>query len=253
MPLGWAILPSPLPFFLSLKAEMYLFWVLCLCLGGFERCSTNDAWLDDDDLGTKVTTPLQLGAVDEVDSKSRRGFEVRPSTNGSDSGGNRSERRMKRSNILTVLIGLYQAILRRCEDDCHPPGQHLLLGPVAHLIGLVCATGVSVRDLRLLIVMIEGGLPSLPSSLEVGARAGNGLGTLARLHIIRGLRYAAEYSVRGNAKLDRPGPRVSHFNRFISSCFFVAVVVSVAQTLSPNFLYLIVFLHLRHRWTGHFR
>ena len=41
----------------------------------------------------------------------------------------------------------------------HPTtADHLLLGPIAHLIGLVCAKGVSVRNLRSILVLGgEGG------------------------------------------------------------------------------------------------
>ena len=208
--------------------------------------STNDAWLDDDndDPGTKSPTPPQSGAAVEVDTRSRRGFEVRPSPDVSDRSGSRGNngKRARGSNVLTVLMRLYGAVLRRCDDDdgSSPPGQHLLLGPVAHLIGLVCATGVPVRDLRLLLVAAEGGLPSSspPSS-------GGGLAALARLHVVRCLRYAAEYSVRGNAELDRPGPRVSSvFEKVFrqrTSCRFPSFVVfcSLAQhhLLSNTFFF----------------
>ena len=216
--------------------------------------STNDAWLDDDndDPGTKSPTPPQSGAAVEVDTRSRRGFEVRPSPDVSDRSGSRGNngKRARGSNVLTVLMRLYGAVLRRCDDDdgSSPPGQHLLLGPVAHLIGLVCATGVPVRDLRLLLVAAEGGLPSsLPPSSEGGTRgrAGGGLAALARLHVVRCLRYAAEYSVRGNAELDRPGPRVSSvFEKVFrqrTSCRFPSFVVfcSLAQhhLLSNTFFF----------------
>ena len=77
-----------------------------------------------------------------------------------------------------ILIRLYRATLEDClcsrdddddDDDVdggggvdsttaadHPTtADHLLLGPIAHLIGLVCAKGVSVRNLR--SILVRGG------------------------------------------------------------------------------------------------
>ena len=113
--------------------------------------------------------------------------------------------------IIASLINIFKAILDKCTSDKHATmnGQHLLLGPVAHLIGLVCSTGVSVKSLRLLLVLAEKSSSdttknndSNMSTKKVAAPS-----TLARLHILRALRYAAEYSTQSNGIHDKVGPQ----------------------------------------------
>lgn len=101
------------------------------------------------------------------------------------------------------------------DDDDVASVDYLLLGPVAHLIGLVCATGVSVRNLRLLLILAGEGGGGVGDEHEISnGNNGNSSNSthesimdLSRLHIIRALRYAAEYSVRSNGIIDRPGPQ----------------------------------------------
>jgi hypothetical protein len=125
-----------------------------------------------------------------------------------------------------TLIRVYRATLKRClrfrDNDVVDDGggggdstaaDYLLLGPIAHLIGLVCAAGVSVRDLRSLLVL-AGDSPTYTEEKEennhpndTGGHRRRPILDLSRLHVLRALRYAAEYSVRSNGVIDRPGPQ----------------------------------------------
>ena len=106
-----------------------------------------------------------------------------------------------REDMIGILIRIFQAILEKCTTGGafnKQNGQYLLLGPVAHLIGLVCATRVSVKNLRLLFVLAEDSSQKRPNQSVL---------VLGRLHILRALRYAAEYSIQCNGALDKPGPQ----------------------------------------------
>ena len=128
-----------------------------------------------------------------------------------------------REDTVGVLIRIYHAILDKCskqqqqqqqQNNDAQPSYYLLLGPVAHLIGLICATKVSVKNLRLLLVLVEGDdttTTTLQQQQQSRSKESSQLMTLARLHIIRSIRYAAEYSnqINGSGMLlmDKPGPR----------------------------------------------
>jgi hypothetical protein len=110
--------------------------------------------------------------------------------------------------IIASLINIYKAIQNKCSDVDADVGQHLLLGPVAHLIGLVCSTGVSVKSLRLLLVFTEK--PPAKNNNDVLTEEAAEVApftSLTRLHILRALRYAAEYSTQSNGIHDKVGPR----------------------------------------------
>ena len=108
-------------------------------------------------------------------------------------------------DVVANLINIYSAILSKCSLDEHVAsnGQHLLLGPIAHLIGLVSSTGASVKSLRQLLELAEK--PS-DNNDDVSSKR-RPPSTLARLHILRALRHAAEYSNQLNAVHDKNGPK----------------------------------------------
>ena len=71
-----------------------------------------------------------------------------------------------REDMIGILIRIFQAILDKCTTGGtfnKQNGQYLLLGPVAHLIGLVCATRVSVKNLSLLFVLVEDSSQKRPN------------------------------------------------------------------------------------------
>ena len=124
--------------------------------------------------------------------------------------------------LVGILIKIYQSILEaRLREDLKPNARHqyLLLGPVAHLLGLiVSAVGISVKDLRKLLVIAEGPESNLNLTKDLSRRPTitGGINTkalqqtpfyLARLHVVRLLRYAAEYSTQSTGILDKVGPR----------------------------------------------
>ena len=144
-----------------------------------------------------------------------------------------------RGDAVGTFLRIYHAVLEKClqqrrrqrqlslrpaaaaaaavkhDDDREP--YYLLLGPVARLLGLFCATRVSVKHLRAMLVLAEDPWPAAPSGggdAAVGDRddedpdggPGPPLRTLARLHILRALRDAAERSLPPAGVLDRPGP-----------------------------------------------
>ena len=126
----------------------------------------------------------------------------------------------KKSSIklVGILIELYQSVSEaRLAKDLQPNANHqyLLLGPIAHLLGLlISAVGISVKDLRKLLVVAEGPefSPNLKKELLrrpkiIGDAAKSLRQYLARLHAVRLLRYAAEYSTQSTGILDKVGPR----------------------------------------------
>ena len=85
----------------------------------------------------------------------------------------------EKEDVVGILIRIYHAILHKClkqeqsssskeesGNNSAENGQYLLLGPVSHLIGLVCSTKVSVKNLRLLLVLIDGSDNTLSSSSQ---------------------------------------------------------------------------------------
>ena len=122
--------------------------------------------------------------------------------------------------LLGTLINLYQSILNESRKESRQPCfKYLLLGPIAHLLGLVVsAVGLSVKDLRKLLIIADG---SDSSSIAVKQSSrklllsGNPTTQitqqfslhLGRLHIIRMMRYAAEYSTQSTGILDKVGPQ----------------------------------------------
>ena len=172
---------------------------------------------------------------DEEEELSREGNNKQDSCKNEDEGGMMITPTYGREDTVGILIRIYHAILNKClkqsssssskeeeggggvEND---GGQYLLLGPVAHLIGLVCATKVSVKNLRLLLVLMEdtdSSSSALTQQEQMKKRSqsnsnrsssGEVVSNLARLHILRALRYAAEYSIQINGMLiDKPGPQ----------------------------------------------
>lgn len=117
--------------------------------------------------------------------------------------------------LVRALLKIYQSILD--QDNASMKGQYLLLGPVAHFLGLVIsATGSSVKDLRNLLVIAEGSDPTKGYTRQNSRRISltsvkdapqHILPHLGRLHIIRMLRYAAEYSTQSIGILDKVGPK----------------------------------------------
>eukprot|EP00804_Cyclotella_cryptica_P029718 CCRYP_015200-RB/>CCRYP_015200-RB protein AED:0.21 eAED:0.21 QI:287/1/1/1/0.4/0.33/6/1735/1199 len=126
------------------------------------------------------------------------------------------------NGFVGTLIKIYRAVLNEClKADIVPSsiGQYLLLGPVAHLLGLVIsATGASVKNLRDLLVIAEGWEATTNFTEQTSYRPLQSVDFskqslnysslyLSRLHIIRMLRYAAEYSTQSNGILDKVGPQ----------------------------------------------
>lgn len=122
--------------------------------------------------------------------------------------------------LLGTLINIYHSILdESCKKSDHPNFKYLLLGPTAHLLGLVVsAVGLSVKDLRKLLIIADGS-DSWNSAFKQSSRKRSMSGNpstqltqqfslyLGRLHIIRMMRYAAEYSTQSTGILDKVGPQ----------------------------------------------
>lgn len=127
------------------------------------------------------------------------------------------------AELVGQLIKIYQALIDECSaagGGLNTKGHYLLFGPVAHLLGLIIsATGTSVKNLRTFLVLAEGSELAIHSSklkLRRPSLCSNSRSTkkplhchlyLARLHIIRMLRYTAEYSAQSNGILDKVGPQ----------------------------------------------
>jgi hypothetical protein len=124
--------------------------------------------------------------------------------------------------LVGSLIKVYESLWDECskrDEEINARGQYLLFGPVAHLLGLtIGASGSSVKDLRQLLVMAEGSDPTKKFTKQNSRRASlsssfvepslqETLPFLARLHIIRLLRYAADYSSQSIGILDKVGPQ----------------------------------------------
>lgn len=168
-----------------------------------------------------------IGDNVRLDSEEERVFNEEHDKGGDDdedgSGSDDEEELLQRNkyekeDVVGKLIRIYHAILHKClkqeqessggkeESNTKNGGQYLLLGPVSHLIGLVCSTKVSVKNLRLLLVLIDGSDSRSFSSQQ--QQKNSPILNLAKLHIIRALRYAAEYSIQINGMLiDKPGPQ----------------------------------------------
>lgn len=121
------------------------------------------------------------------------------------------------SDAVETLIRLFQATLIQCLKKKEQPsfvGQYLLLGPLARLLGLFCATGASVKSLRSLLVLMEGSsytntiapLERQNYNCEGNKGSDSPVLHIARLHAIRALRYSAEYSAYSSSILDKVGP-----------------------------------------------
>eukprot|EP00986_Skeletonema_menzelii_P005916 scaffold2232_cov136-Skeletonema_menzelii.AAC.7 len=173
------------------------------------RFCSNSQWGEGEDYSVSNLTSRRSKSWDYVADHVKLGDEEEEgeSSASEEEDGVESKNNSAGDDIVANLINIYNAILTKCSSDEHAAknGQHLLLGPVAHLIGLVCSTGVSVKSLRLLLVLAEKSSAANNSnnkSTKVAAPS-----TLARLHILRALRYAAEYSTQSNGIHDKVGPQ----------------------------------------------